>query len=172
MAEPGKTGIGPVVIDRGKFDEMVAFCTRTLGYQQRGPRGKGGTLLHDPQGSGPNLAIRREPNAPGHFSWSHLDPYSSDPAGEAERQVRLGATVPKPVQADRDFVTLVDPDGIRSMGWRHGGTRSVSGRTDRPRTMPRVESQETHPFSWTEMGGIWAPTSSGPREDRQDPGNR
>ncbi len=90
---------------------MVAFWKGALGYEQQGPRDEGWTLLRDPQRSGPNLAFRREPEAPGPYWWFHLDLYSSDPVGEVARLVGLGATVREPAQDDHDFVTLADPDG-------------------------------------------------------------
>jgi catechol 2,3-dioxygenase-like lactoylglutathione lyase family enzyme len=111
MAEPPATWVGSIVIDCKKFDEMIAFWKSALGYEQRGPRDEGWTLLYDPRRAGPNLAFRKDLNAPGAFWWFHLDLYSSDPEEEAERMVRLGARVTEPAQPDRDFVTLVDPDG-------------------------------------------------------------
>lgn len=111
MTEPGKTWVGSVVIDCSRFDEMVAFWKEALGYDQRGPRDEGWTLLYDPHGSGPNLAFRKEPGLPGPLWWFHLDLYSSDSAEEVARLVRLGAKVREPAQPGRDFVTLADPDG-------------------------------------------------------------
>ncbi|MCI4317227.1 MAG: VOC family protein [Thermoplasmata archaeon] len=90
---------------------MIAFWRGALGYEQRGPRDEGWTLLYDPHRAGPNLAFRKDPNAPGPFWWIHLDLYSSDPENEVKRLVALGATIQEPAQADRDFVTLSDPDG-------------------------------------------------------------
>ena len=111
MVGPGKTWVGSVVIDCRMFDEMIAFWKAVLGYEQRGPRDEGWTLLYDPHRSCPNLAFRKDPGAPGRFWWFHLDLHSSDPEKEVARLVALGATIQEPGRADRDFVTLADPDG-------------------------------------------------------------
>jgi len=125
MAEPGKIWVGSVVIDCRKFDEMVAFWKAALGYEQRGPRDEGWPLLYDPHREGPNLAFRRDPEAPGQFWWFHLDLYSSDPETEVARLVGLGAAVVEPARPDRDFVTLTDPDGnlfdvVETRGYKFG----------------------------------------------------
>ena len=125
MAEPGKTWVGSVVIDCRKFDEMIALWRAALEYEQRGPRDEGWTLLFDPHRAGPNLAFRKDPDAPGRYWWFHLDLYSSDPEREVARLVALGATILEPRSADRDFVTLADPDGnpfdvVEALGYKFG----------------------------------------------------
>ena len=111
MAEVRRTWIGTVVIDCRRFDEMLDFWKAALGYEQRDARDEGWTLIYDPDNAGPNLAFRKEPKAPKKFWWFHLDLYSSDPEHEVDRLVKLGARILEPAQADRDFVTLADPDG-------------------------------------------------------------
>jgi catechol 2,3-dioxygenase-like lactoylglutathione lyase family enzyme len=103
--------VGTIVIDCTRFDEMLAFWRAALGYEQSGPRDPGWTRLDDPTGVGPNLAFRADPEAPGRSWWYHLDLFSTDPAQDVERLVRLGARIEEAARPDRDFVTLLDPDG-------------------------------------------------------------
>ena len=125
MSETPKTWIGSIVIDCRKFDEMIEFWMTALGYEQRGPRDEGWTLLFDPRGAGPNLAFRRDQDHPSQPWWYHLDLYSNDPESEVSRLTNSGATLLEARQPDRDFVTLADPDGnpfdvVDATGYRFG----------------------------------------------------
>jgi len=125
MASPGKLWIGSIVVDCKKFDEMIAFWKAALGYELRRPPSEDWALLYDPNGSGPNVAFQKDPSEPGQVYWYHFDLYSSDPEGEVQRLLRLGATMRQPAQKEFDYVTLADPDGnpfdvVEARGFRFG----------------------------------------------------
>jgi catechol 2,3-dioxygenase-like lactoylglutathione lyase family enzyme len=131
VAEPGKLWVGSVVIDCKKFDEMIAFWQAALGYELRRPSSDDWALLYDPHDSGPNIAFQKDPNGPGEVYWFHLDLYSSDPQGEVERLLKLGATMVQPAREGEDYVTLADPDGnpfdiidTTARGFKFGQRRS------------------------------------------------
>jgi catechol 2,3-dioxygenase-like lactoylglutathione lyase family enzyme len=114
MAEPGKLWVGSIVVECKEFRRMIEFWTAALGYEPRG--GEAGiepewVVLFDPHGKGPNISLQKVPDGPGDDYRFHFDLYSSDPEGEVRRLMGLGATMRAPAQPDRDFVTLVDPDG-------------------------------------------------------------
>jgi len=115
MAESGKLWVGTVVIDCRKWEEMIAFWKAALGYEfRRRPDefpGNDWALIADPNGLGPNLAFQKDPDGPGKVYWFHFDLFSSDPAGEVRRLLKLGATMVQPAREGFDYVTLADPDG-------------------------------------------------------------
>jgi hypothetical protein len=111
MGTSPKLWVGTIVIDCKNFDEMLAFWKAALRYEQNGPLDPGWTRLDDPTGAGPNVAFRKDPAAPGPFWWFHLDLFATEPEKEVNRLVGMGARVLEPARPDRDFVTLVDPDG-------------------------------------------------------------
>lgn len=90
---------------------MMEFWSAALGYEAREPPSEDWVVLHDPRASGPNLSLQKVPDGPGGDYRFHLDLYSSDPDGEVQRLLALGASMREPARADRDFVTLADPDG-------------------------------------------------------------
>ena len=119
------------MIDCKKFDEMIAFWKAALGYELRSHNSEDWVLLYDPRDSGPNLAFAKDPDGPGEVYWFHLDLYSSDPKGEVERLLKLGATMVQPAEEGKDYVTLADPDGnpfdvidTTSRGFKFGQRRS------------------------------------------------
>lgn len=103
--------MGSVVIDCKKFEEMIAFWKAALGYELREPPSEGWAVLYDPNRAGPNISFQKDPDGPGEVYWFHLDLYSSDPEGEVERLLKLGAAMKQPAREGTDYVTLVDPDG-------------------------------------------------------------
>ena len=108
--EEGKVRIGSIVIDVKDFPRMMTFWQEALGYSPRRPPTLGDpfVILTDPAGKGPNVSIDgMEP----YRNRLHLDLYTEDPDGEAERLLRLGATVFRPREPDEDFVVLADPEG-------------------------------------------------------------
>ena len=111
MNAPGKLWIGSIVMEVKDFEKMMAFWQSALGYQAREPPSEDWVVLHDPHGSGPNLSLQKVADGPGEDYRFHLDLYSSDPEGEVERLLGLGATMKEAARSDRDFVTLADPDG-------------------------------------------------------------
>ncbi len=68
-------------------------------------------MLHDPHRKGPNISLQKVPEGPSEDYRFHFDLYSSDPQGEVQRLLGLGATMKEPARKGRDFVTLADPDG-------------------------------------------------------------
>ena len=109
--------VGSIVIRFHRFEPMLDFWQRALGYVPREPADDGWVVLTDPTGAGPNISLDRvsEPLAPrGKISRVHLDLYTSDQEGEVERLLGLGATrYERDYEGDEDFVVLVDPDGNR-----------------------------------------------------------
>lgn len=125
VVKPGNIWIGSIVIDCKKFDEMIEFWKAALGYELRRPPTEDWALLCDPSGSGPNIGLQKDPNGPGEVYWFHFDLYSSDPEGEVERLLRLGATMKQQARKDFDYVTLADPDGnpfdvVEARGFKFG----------------------------------------------------
>lgn len=104
---------------------MIAFWQEALHYVPRDAPEEDGVVLMDPEGAGPNLTLARTDEAPLADYRLHLDLYSSDPRGEVDRLVHLGARVRLPEAEGRDYVTLADPDGnlfdvIDKRGWSFG----------------------------------------------------
>lgn len=117
--------IGSMVFDCRDLERMIAFWQEALHYVPRDPPSPEGVVLHDPSGHGPNLSLYRTSEGPVEDYRLHLDLYSSDPGGEVDRLVRLGATVRRGPQEGSDFVTLADPDGnlfdvVDKRGWAFG----------------------------------------------------
>jgi catechol 2,3-dioxygenase-like lactoylglutathione lyase family enzyme len=110
--EDGAVRIGSIVIDCDDFPKMMAFWQEALGYVPREPGDSGWVVLKDPEGRGPNVSLNR--TSEGHLEpyRLHLDLYTRDQAGEVQRLLRLGATLPPPSpERGGDFVMLRDPDG-------------------------------------------------------------
>jgi hypothetical protein len=103
--------MGSVVVDCTKLDAMVRFWSEALHYVPRGPVRPDGVMLIDPEKKGPNLNLSVSNEGPAKEYRLHLDLYVTDPKGELERMVRLGATVRHPPTPGHDFVELADPDG-------------------------------------------------------------
>jgi len=117
--------VGSIVIDCDDLPRMMAFWQDALHYVPRDPPEPDGVVLKDPAGRGPNLALNLTSEGPLNDYRLHLDLYSSDPEREAERLLRLGATLKRPAQRGHDFVTLADPDGnlfdvVDKKGWAFG----------------------------------------------------
>jgi hypothetical protein len=111
MAAPAKLWIGSIVVDATRVEEMVHFWSEALHYVPSGPVRPDGVMLVDPEKKGPNLNISRSDEGPAKEYRLHLDLYVTDPRGELERFVQLGATVRHPPTKGHDFVELADPDG-------------------------------------------------------------
>ena len=90
---------------------MIEFWKAALGYEAREPPSEDWVVLYDPHGTGPNISLQKVSDGPGADYRYHFDLYSSAPEREVERLQALGATLREPKQDDRDFATLVDPDG-------------------------------------------------------------
>lgn len=104
---------------------MISFWSQALQYVPREAPESDGVVLIDPEGHGPNLALSLTSEGPTTEYRIHLDLYSASPEEEVRRLVRLGAAVRAEAAADRDFVTLADPDGnlfdvIDKRGWTFG----------------------------------------------------
>jgi catechol 2,3-dioxygenase-like lactoylglutathione lyase family enzyme len=125
MSPPGRLWVGSIVVEVREFAQSIDFWCAALGYEARQPPSDDWVVLTDPHGSGPNLSLQKVPDPPSPDYRFHLDLYSSDPEREVERLIALGAQVIEPARADRDFVTLRDPDGspfdvIDTRGWAFG----------------------------------------------------
>ena len=117
--------IGSLVIDCTDFPRMMRFWQEALHYVPRDPPDPDGVVLKDPENRGPNLSLNRTSEGPLDDYRLHLDLYSSDPEGDVERLVRLGATLKMPAEPGHDFATLADPDGnlfdvVDKKGWAFG----------------------------------------------------
>ncbi len=117
--------IGAIVIDCTDLPRMMAFWRDALHYVPRDPPEEDSVVLMDPKGNGPNLSLNLTSEGPLEPYRLHLDLYSSDPEGEVERLLRIGATLKRPAKKGSDFVTLADPDGnlfdvVDKKGWRFG----------------------------------------------------
>ena len=135
MSELGQLWIGSIVMECKEFSRMMDFWKAALGYEAREPPSADWVVLHDPRAVGPNLSLQKVDAGPGEDYRFHFDLYSSDPEGEVDRLLALGATMEEPAREGRDFVTLRDPDGnpfdvIDTRGFVFG-QRSVSGAGER-----------------------------------------
>jgi catechol 2,3-dioxygenase-like lactoylglutathione lyase family enzyme len=108
-----KLKIGSIVIRCFEFEKMLAFWEQALHYVHKEPVEGGWVILHDPEGTGPNVSLDQiSERRSGKRGRSHLDLYTTDQAGEIERLVQLGASrYPWRYRPDDDFVVLEDPDG-------------------------------------------------------------
>jgi catechol 2,3-dioxygenase-like lactoylglutathione lyase family enzyme len=111
MTPPNKLWVGSIVLEVKEFGRMIEFWTSVLGYEPREPPESDWVVLVDPSRSGPNISMQRVADGPGADYRYHFDLYSSDPEGEVQRLIGLGAQVLEPARSGRDFVTLADPDG-------------------------------------------------------------
>ncbi len=123
--EDRKIWIGSIVVDCNDFPRMMAFWQEALHYVPREPAEGDSVVLKDPQGQCPNLSLNLTSEGPLDEYRLHLDLYSADPEKEVERLLRLGATLKRPPERGKDFVTLADPDGnlfdvIDKKGWHFG----------------------------------------------------
>lgn len=108
---PKRIKIGSIVVDCTKLDEMIRFWSEALHYVPRGAVRPDGVMLQDPNGVGPNLNMSLSNEGPAKEYRLHLDLYATDPLGELERLVGLGATVHYRPPPGHDFIELADPDG-------------------------------------------------------------
>ena len=123
--EKGRIWVGSIVVDCNDFPRMAGFWQEALHYVPREPAEDGCVVLKDPEGQGPNLTLNLTSEGPLEEYRLHLDLYASDPEGEVERLLRLGATMKRSPEPGADFVTLADPDGnlfdvIDKKGWSFG----------------------------------------------------
>jgi hypothetical protein len=110
-ANPKRVTIGSIVIDCTHLDRMIKFWSEALHYVPRGPVRPDGVMLKDPAGKGPNVNLSLSNEGPLREYRLHLDLYVTDPVGELQRLLDLGATMNFPPKKGTDFVTLADPDG-------------------------------------------------------------
>jgi catechol 2,3-dioxygenase-like lactoylglutathione lyase family enzyme len=112
-ARPNPQGIwiGSIVLDCTNLDRMIRFWSEALHYVPRGPIQPDGVVLKDPAGKGPNVNLSLSNEGPLEEYRIHLDLYVTDPKGELDRLLGLGATMSFPAKNGTDFVTLADPDG-------------------------------------------------------------
>ena len=104
--------IGSIVIHCYEFDRMMEFWQSALHYITREPASDGWVVLRDPEGRGPNVSLQARDRRAGKRSWLHLDLYTDDQAGEAERLVQIGARrYPWRYPEGADYIVLQDPDG-------------------------------------------------------------
>jgi hypothetical protein len=108
---PRRVSIGSIVVDCTNLEAMVRFWAEALHYVPRGPVRPDGVMLQDPKGVGPNVNLSVSNEGPAKEYRLHLDLYVTDPLGELERLLALGASVRHPPAKGHDFVELADPDG-------------------------------------------------------------
>ncbi len=108
---PRRITIGSVVVDCTRLDAMVRFWSQALHYVPRGQVRPDGVMLRDPKGKGPNLNLSLSNEGPAREYRLHLDLYVTDPIGELDRLLALGATVHHRPPPGHDFIELADPDG-------------------------------------------------------------
>ncbi len=126
-----KIWIGSIVIDVTDFDRMFEFWSEALHYVPRQPPTSDWVILTDPEGKGPNVSLNLSSEGPPKEYRLHLDLYVTDPLGELDRFLRLGATLVRPAEKGKDFVTLADPDGnvfdLIDVSWPPGTTEWTFG---------------------------------------------
>ncbi len=105
------THIGSIVVDCTHLDQMIRFWSAALHYIPQGPVRPDGVMLVDPRNRGPKLNMNLSNEGPAKEYRLHLDLYVSDPRGELNRFLQLGAVVRQPPTKGHDFVELADPDG-------------------------------------------------------------
>jgi len=104
--------IGSIVIHCRRFDEMLEFWQRALGYVPRSPAKGGWVVLTDPHQRGPNISLQQVETPRKARNRAHLELYTPDRDGDVERLVALGAKrYPWRYRPGADFVVLEDPDG-------------------------------------------------------------
>jgi catechol 2,3-dioxygenase-like lactoylglutathione lyase family enzyme len=104
--------IGSIVIHCYEFEKMTEFWREALGYRYRDPPAADWAVLSDPSGQGPNLSFQKRDRQRERRNWIHLDLYTGDQQGEAERLIQLGAKpYPWRYPEDADYLVLEDPDG-------------------------------------------------------------
>ena len=111
MAATGTLWVGSIVMEVKEFGRMIEFWCAVLGYEPREAPESDWVVLTDPRRIGPNISMQKVAEGPGPDYRYHFDLYSSDPKGEVQRLIGIGAKLLEPAQPDRDFVTLADPDG-------------------------------------------------------------
>ena len=128
---PTKTRIGSIVVDVTDFDRMLVFWSEALHYVPRNPPKRGWVVLKDPAGNGPNVSLNQTHEGPLKEYRLHIDLYVTDPRGELDRFLRLGATLVQPARKGKDYVTLADPDGnlfdLVDVSWPPGTTEWTYG---------------------------------------------
>ena len=126
-----KARIGSIVIDVTDFDRMLGFWSEALHYVPRNPPKGGWVVLKDPAGNGPNVSLNQTHEGPLKEYRLHIDLYVTDPRGELDRLLRLGATLVQPARKGKDYVTLADPDGnlfdLVDVSWPPGTTEWTYG---------------------------------------------
>ena len=126
-----KARIGSIVIDVTDFARMLGFWSEALHYVPRIPPKGGWVVLKDPAGNGPNVSLNQTDEGPLKEYRFHLDLYVTDPRGELDRFLRLGATLVQPARKGKDYVTLADPDGnlfdLVDVSWPPGTTEWTYG---------------------------------------------
>ena len=91
---------------------MMEFWQAALHYVPREPPSGGWVVLTDPTGRGPNLSLQARDRRAAQRSWTHLDLYTEDSAGEVARLIESGARrYPWRYPEGADYVVLEDPDG-------------------------------------------------------------
>jgi catechol 2,3-dioxygenase-like lactoylglutathione lyase family enzyme len=103
--------VGSIVFNCDDFSTMEKFWRGALRYVPRDPPDPDAgsfIVLKDPDGQGPNVSIDRGEPERGRI---HLDLYSSDPEGDVQRLLGLGATLYRERRPGEDFTVLADPEG-------------------------------------------------------------
>ena len=104
--------IGSVVIDCNDFATMSAFWAEALHYEPREPAGEDWVVLRDPRGVEVNVSLQQVPERASEKNRLHFDLYTTDPEGEFDRLLGIGATRhPREPEPNEDFVVLADPEG-------------------------------------------------------------
>jgi hypothetical protein len=103
--------VGSVVIDCNDFEAMVAFWSAALGYVPRDEPEEDWAILRDPDDASVQVALQKVPEPRIGKNRLHLDLYTSDPDGEIDRLLSLGARrYHREPEPGEDFVTLEDPE--------------------------------------------------------------
>lgn len=99
--------IGNICIDTNDLGGSTTFWRAVTGYQV-GSSDEGTTYLEDANKSGVGLSLQAVPEGREGKNRLHLDLFTDDLAGEADRIRALGATE---VRRFDDWVVLADPEG-------------------------------------------------------------
>ncbi len=103
--------VGSTVINTANVERATAFWTAALRYVVR-HSDPTFAVLTDPRRRWSNVSLQLTDEPKRGRNRLHLDLYTTDREGEAERLEGLGATRPPwDYPPDPDFVVLADPDG-------------------------------------------------------------
>jgi catechol 2,3-dioxygenase-like lactoylglutathione lyase family enzyme len=107
--------IGSTVLGVSDVRRAAEFWGRALGYVPRDELEETWAVLVPPDGAGQNISLMLSETPVQEKPRVHLDLYATDPAGEVERLLELGASRVdwRDYSPGEDFTVLADTEGNR-----------------------------------------------------------